>query len=66
MDKVKGIWLKVTLDEYQLPLAVADSAAEMAKMCGTSKNSIVSNWNHYKHGRIKNTSYIYVKVDEDE
>ena len=31
------LYLRVTKDEYELPLAVADSAQELAVMMGTTK-----------------------------
>ena len=34
------MWLAVTPDEYELPLIVADSAAELGRKCGISKSTI--------------------------
>lgn len=34
------IWMKVTLDQFQLPVAVADSARELAELCGTTPENI--------------------------
>lgn len=59
------IWMKVTCDELSLPLAVADTSSELAEMCGTTPNAVVSTWSHYRKGRITYPSYICVKVDED-
>lgn len=36
------LYLKVTRDKYELPVAVADSAAELATMVGTTKNNVLS------------------------
>lgn len=36
------IWMKVTDDEYELPLYVADSARELAKMLGLKTDSVKS------------------------
>lgn len=36
------LYMKVTKDEYQLPLAVADSAQELAAMVGASTNTVQS------------------------
>jgi ribosomal protein L7Ae-like RNA K-turn-binding protein len=36
----KYLWLAVTPDEYELPLIVADSAAELGRKCGISKSTI--------------------------
>lgn len=58
--------MKVTKDKYQLPLAVADSASELAEICGTTRNSVVSTISHYKKGRIDFPSYICVTFEEGE
>lgn len=59
------IWMKVTCDELSLPLAVADTSSELAKMCGTTPNTVVSTWSHYRKGRIKHPSFICVDVERD-
>ena len=58
------IWMKVTTDELALPLAFAESSAELARMCGTTPNSVVSTVSHYNKGRIKYPAYICVDIDE--
>lgn len=60
------IWMKVTTDEYSLPLAIADSARELAQICGADKNVIQSTAAHHRKGRLKNPSYIYVNVEEGD
>lgn len=54
------LWLKVTKDEYQLPLAVADTAAELARMTGVKPDSLYA---MRCHG-VK--EYIKVEVEDDE
>ena len=34
------VYMKVTRDEYELPVAVADTVVELAKICGVKVNSI--------------------------
>lgn len=60
------VWMRITNDDFQLPVAVADTAAELAAMCGTSANSIVSAVSHVKAGRKKFCSYVCVEIDERE
>lgn len=36
------LYMKVTKDKYELPLAVADSAKELAAMVGTKENTVNS------------------------
>ena len=48
---MKHLWLKVTQDEYELPLVVARSADELAKMCGVGKEVIFRWINRQKNNR---------------
>ena len=36
------LYIKTTKDKYELPVAVADSAEELAAMVGTTKNNVYS------------------------
>lgn len=40
--KSKNIYVAYTHDEYELPVAVADTAAELAKMVGVTSDSMYS------------------------
>lgn len=54
------VYMKVTKDKYRLPLAIADSAEELARICNVSKGCIFSSISHGKNG--ENRSYIKVKL----
>ena len=57
------LWMKVTLDEYELPLAVADTSRELERMLGLRKNAIIQlMWKAKK--RNGKCSYITVEIDE--
>ncbi len=58
------IWLRVTDDEYELPTHVADTAGELARMCGTTENSIRSRLSHWKEGRTPKCPYRKVVIEE--
>jgi hypothetical protein len=58
------VWMKVTNDKYELPVLVADSAPELAKMLGCSPNNICSSLSHAKHRR-QNTTYRKVVINDD-
>ena len=47
MKQQKYIWLKISADKYQLPEAVADTAAELARMLGVGKSAISQNKRRY-------------------
>lgn len=60
------IWLKVSHDKYELPLAVADTAEELAKICGTTKNNIASEASKYDKGVMPFTKYRRIEVTDEE
>lgn len=60
------IWMKVTNDEFELPVAIADSAPLLAEMLGTTTNAIRSSVSHLKSGRNKRSLYRKVEIEEDE
>lgn len=35
-------WMRVTRDKYELPIAIADTAKQLAEICGVTTNSIYS------------------------
>lgn len=58
--KEMKVYLKVTKDKYELPLAIADSPSELAEMVGTTSNAITSAICHNQKG------YKRVIIDYDE
>lgn len=59
------LWLMVTTDKYELPLAVADSPRELAKLVGVSCQNIKTSIYLAKCGKIKYSKYIKVEVSND-
>lgn len=55
-----ALYMVVTQDKYELPLAVADSPAELARMLGVKSSVIRSAISHSKKKGFKSK---YVKVD---
>lgn len=61
------LYLKTTTDEYELPLAVAASPRELAKLTGTSERSMASIISRLKNGKKEGTRcYHIVEVEDDE
>lgn len=56
------IWMKISNDEYELPVAVAETAAELAELCGTSANVIYSQMSHYKRGSLRFCPWVCVEL----
>lgn len=55
------LYMKVTKDKYELPLAVAESAGELAALTGVDKNVILSSISHKRRQWKK-----VIVEDEDE
>lgn len=60
------IYMKVTSDEYEFPIAIADTAEGLARQCNVNVNTIYSYISHYNHGRIKHPTYIRCEYEEGE
>lgn len=58
------IWMVVTKDEYEFPIKMADSAHELAKMCGVSVNTVRGCVFKEKVGLCK-SRYKKVEIDDD-
>ena len=63
--KKNVVYLKVSHDRYELPLAVADSVREMAEICGVPENNISSLIGKYEHGILKWVSFRKVVIPDD-
>lgn len=59
----KYLYIAVSLDEYELPIAVADTVPELARMMGTSANTINSSLSH-KARRYRKVEIIEEGTDE--
>ena len=54
------VYMKITTDRYELPVAVADTGEELAKMCGVSINNV---YNTIRSARIHGYKCQYVRVE---
>ena len=61
----RKIYMAVTKAALSLPLAVADSVAELAELRGVKKETIRSLVSRGRTGKIKRPGYIVVEVEED-
>lgn len=67
-DKVTGrvrLYMAVTRDALSLPLAVADSPAELARPRGAKRENIRCAITRWKKGTVRCPGYIVVEVDDD-
>lgn len=59
------LYMEVTMDDYELPIIVADSVRELAEICHVSPKTISSCISHEKAGG-KRTRYKKVVVEDNE
>ena len=54
------MYLKTTTDDLELPIAVAESPGELAKMLGTTKGTVLSGIGHHYLGWYR------LEVEDDD
>lgn len=62
--KKKYIWMAVTADRLELPIAIADTAEELSKILGINRTSVMTNALRKESGKISGRRI--VKVDRYE
>lgn len=60
----KYLWIAVDIDEYELPLAVADSAEELGRMFGVTKTTIFNAVGKNLNGKLNGRKYMKVEKIE--
>ena len=60
MMRTRPIYMEITTDEYELPLAVADTIDELARIVHRKPSTLNYSINHSKHGR-----YIRVEIEDE-
>jgi len=64
--RTKYLYIYNTTDEFEFPLAVASSASELARMVGTTANSIYSTISHRQKKGLKSRFHKVPWLDENE
>ena len=60
------LYLAVTKDEYELPYAIADTQADLARILGVDPQSVRKAFYDMRNGRgYKRTKYREVEIDEE-
>ena len=62
----KYLWLAVEVDEYELPLYVADTAEELGRVFGAKASSVINCVIRQRSGRENGYRYIKVLNDGEE
>lgn len=60
------LYMKVTNDKYELPVAIADSAAELARMVGVKAQTIYECISPSRIKSGKNYGYYKIAVEDDD
>lgn len=60
------VYMYVTRDKYELPIAVADSEAELAQMLGVSKRTVITEVCRCKKSNWTKGRFRVVEVGEDD
>lgn len=56
------VYMEVTKDKYELPVAIADTISELSQITGASNNTISSTISHGKYNKDKYKHSKFIKV----
>ena len=60
------LYLAVSADRLELPLAVFDSPGELARCYGVSKSCVLSNITHGDSGKVRGAKFIRTEVEDEQ
>lgn len=63
MESPNMVWLQLDVQHNELPLRMADSAEELAMLCGVKKDTVLQEASRVKHG--KRGRFCKVWIGED-
>ena len=64
MSRNKYLWLAVEADEYELPIAISDTARELGEQFGVTAKTVISSAYRHESGGINGFKYVKVRADE--
>lgn len=59
------LYVYVSDDEYELPIAVGDTMRELAKLLGVSEASVRQAYYRKRKNKVQKSQYIIVEVEDD-
>ena len=59
------VWVAYSREPPYLPVAVADSAEDLARLVGTSRGVVQSDWSRYRSGKKRTSRYHRVAVGQE-
>ena len=60
----KYIWIAVEADEYELPIAIADTAKELGEKFGVTAKTVISSAYRQENGELNGFKYVKVRADD--
>ena len=63
---IKALWLAVTPDEYELPIAVADSAGSLARILKVPEYRVRNNWTNRRSGKNNGQKIIRIEIEQED
>lgn len=64
MSTGKYLWMAVTADEYELPLAVEDTAVKLGALLGLAKHTVSENISKGRTGKSNGYRFVKVRIDD--
>lgn len=58
------VWMEITLDDYELPVAIAESRVRLAEMVGVEPETISEQICRYRKHGMK-CKYIKVEIEDE-
>ena len=60
------LYLAVSTDKYELPIAVAGSAFELERLLGLGRGTVISHISKVRHGTLRKQKYLKIEIDDEE
>lgn len=61
---MKYIYFQVTPDKYELITAIADTSAELARICGVEQKTVLKGVRRYETGEY-NSQWRRIRIEEE-
>lgn len=62
---MRYVWMMVSDDEYEFPIACAETVEELARITGKKAHIIRNAVSKYEHGRIAHSIYKRVRIEDE-
>ncbi len=59
------VYMEISKDKYELPVAIANSVPELARITGYSENVISSTISHAKNKQWRWSKFIKVEIEDE-